>query len=59
MLKELSEYSEEALHDAEIRVKYQTYIQKERELAEKLNRLEHLTIPTKFDYHTLQALSVS
>lgn len=53
----LSSYPEEHLNEAEITIKYETYIQKEKELADKMIRLEHLSIPRNFNYQTLSALS--
>lgn len=41
----------------EIAVKYQGYIDKERENADKLSRLEDLSIPDNFDYTKLKSLS--
>ncbi|HMM12277.1 MAG TPA: tRNA uridine-5-carboxymethylaminomethyl(34) synthesis enzyme MnmG [Bacteroidales bacterium] len=45
------------LEATEIEIKYEGYIQKEREMAEKLNRLEHIVMHPDFDYHALQSLS--
>ncbi len=45
------------LEQVEIEVKYHTYIQKEIELAEKMQTLEHLTIPEGFVYNKVNALS--
>ena len=42
----------------EIKVKYQGYIDKERENADKIDRLENLKIPANFDYHKLNSLSL-
>ena len=42
---------------AEIQLKYEGYIQKEQNLADKLTRLEDLKLPTDFDYHKLGSLS--
>ena len=50
-------FVKECVQEAEILIKYDGYIQKEYELAEKLNRLEYVKLPTDFDYHTLQSLS--
>ena len=50
-------FMKECLVEAEIQIKYDSYIQKEYELADKLNRLENLKLPKDFDYHTLQSLS--
>lgn len=41
----------------EIELKYKGYVEKERENAEKLNRLENLRIPGDFDYSKLQSMS--
>ena len=47
----------ECLQEAEILIKYDSYIQKENELADKLNRLENVKLPKNFDFHKLQSLS--
>ncbi|MBC8041930.1 MAG: tRNA uridine-5-carboxymethylaminomethyl(34) synthesis enzyme MnmG [Rhizobacter sp.] len=41
----------------EIDVKYEGYIKRESVTAEKVSRLENLTIPTRFDYDRVRALS--
>ena len=38
-------------------IKYESYLAKEQEHAEKLSRLEDIKIPDLFDYHKLQSLS--
>lgn len=43
---------------AEIKIKYETYIQREKEQADKLQRLEYIKIPKDFDYHKITALSM-
>ena len=50
-------FVKECLEEAEIQIKYDSYIQKEKELAEKLDRLECIKLPVDFDYHTIQSLS--
>ena len=50
-------FEKECLEAAEILIKYDSYIQKENELAEKLERLENLKLPKDFDFHTIQSLS--
>ena len=50
-------FMKECLEEAEIQIKYDSYIQKEYELAEKLNRLENIKLPIEFDYHSIQSLS--
>ncbi|MFA4852409.1 MAG: tRNA uridine-5-carboxymethylaminomethyl(34) synthesis enzyme MnmG [Bacteroidales bacterium] len=48
---------EEVLEETEILFKYEGYIEKEKEIAHKMNRLEDLTLPEKFDYNKLKSLS--
>jgi tRNA uridine 5-carboxymethylaminomethyl modification enzyme len=43
---------------AEIKIKYETYIQREKEQADKLQRLEYIKIPKDFNYHKITALSM-
>ena len=50
-------FARECLEEAEILIKYDSYIQKENELAEKLNRLENVKLPKDFDFHNIQSLS--
>ena len=47
----------EILESAEITVKYEGYITREKQLAEKLVRLENIVIENKFDYHKIVSLS--
>ena len=47
----------ECVQEAEILIKYDGYINKEYDLAEKLNRLDYVKLPADFDYHTLTSLS--
>ena len=48
---------EEILEAAEILIKYSGYIDRERMIADKLQRLEHIVIEDKFDYEKLLSLS--
>lgn len=48
---------DEIIEQAEIHLKYSGYIEKERNNADKLNRLENVLIPSSFDYHKLGSLS--
>ena len=48
---------EEIIEAAEILIKYQGYIDRERMIAEKLARLESIKIKGKFDYASIQSLS--
>ena len=47
----------EIVEAAEILIKYDGYINRERDLAEKQMRLEYVKIPAGFDYSTIMALS--
>ncbi|HLL41534.1 MAG TPA: tRNA uridine-5-carboxymethylaminomethyl(34) synthesis enzyme MnmG, partial [Segetibacter sp.] len=53
----LHKFSLETLEQAEIQVKYQTYINKEKELVERMSQLEELIIPTTFNYEKIISLS--
>jgi tRNA uridine 5-carboxymethylaminomethyl modification enzyme len=53
-----SKYSEEVLEQVEINVKYESYIEKEQLMVNKLQRLENLNIPTEFDYMKLKTISI-
>ena len=53
----LEMYSEEILEQAEIQVKYDTYINKERDLVQKMSQLEELIIPDNFNYEKMTSLS--
>lgn len=55
--KTKNRFLNECLEEAEIQIKYDSYIQKENELAEKLARLENVKLPKDFDFHTIQSLS--
>jgi tRNA uridine 5-carboxymethylaminomethyl modification enzyme len=47
----------EIIEQAEIHLKYSGYIEKEKNNADKLNRLENVTIPSNFNYQKLQSIS--
>ncbi|MGL5682127.1 MAG: tRNA uridine-5-carboxymethylaminomethyl(34) synthesis enzyme MnmG [Marinifilaceae bacterium] len=51
-------FREEIIEAAEIMIKYSGYIERERLLADKLNRLENLVITGKFNYSEIQNLSI-
>ncbi|HOZ51122.1 MAG TPA: tRNA uridine-5-carboxymethylaminomethyl(34) synthesis enzyme MnmG [Chitinophagaceae bacterium] len=67
-LKQLSTYSDEltqllrdvsreTIEQVEILLKYEAYIEKEKELVNKSNSLEELVIPDNFDYQPINSLS--
>jgi tRNA uridine 5-carboxymethylaminomethyl modification enzyme len=49
--------NKEHLQQAEIQVKYDVYIGKEKELVARMNQMEELEIPSTFDYKKVQAIS--
>ena len=53
----LTKYPKEVLEQAEIQIKYESYIDKEQQMVEKLNSMENFKIPTTFDYLSVPALS--
>jgi tRNA uridine 5-carboxymethylaminomethyl modification enzyme len=48
----------EVIEQTEIQVKYSGYIEKERNNADKLSRLENIKIPKNFDYSKLKSMSL-
>jgi tRNA uridine 5-carboxymethylaminomethyl modification enzyme len=52
----MKDYDSGAIEQAEILMKYEGYIQRENENAEKLKRLENLKIQSDFDYTTVSSL---
>ncbi len=52
----LQQFSTEVIEQAEIQIKYFTYIEKEKELVEKMSQLENLAIPHDFNYEKLVSL---
>jgi tRNA uridine 5-carboxymethylaminomethyl modification enzyme len=56
-LKEsLSSYTAQAIEQASIQVKYDVYIEKEKELVQRMSQLEELEIPETFDYKKIASL---
>jgi len=53
----VNRYDTEVTEQVEIRVKYETYIEREQKLAERIGSLENFRIGTDFDYSRIQALS--
>ena len=53
----LAGFDNETLEQAEIQIKYDTYIEKEKELVSKMSQLEDLIIPDNFNYEKLVSLS--
>ena len=53
-----NESTRNIVEEAEIMVKYEGYIDKEREVADKLNRLEDVKLSPNFDYYSLNSLTM-
>lgn len=53
-----NKYSEEIYEQAEINVKYEPYIEREKQMAEKMNKFENQKINPSFDYSTLLSISI-
>ncbi len=51
-------FSPEVIEAVEIAFKYAGYIERERQQAEKNNRLEYIKIPADFDFNAVQSLSI-
>ena len=54
---EVNQMNDTIFEQAEIEIKYAGYIEKEKKNADKLKRLENITIPGKFNYDELASLS--
>ena len=51
-------YRREILDSSEIAIKYKGYIQREQQMADKIMRLENLSIPDGFDFDKVESLSI-
>ena len=51
-------YKSEILESSEISIKYKGYIQREQQMADKISRLENLSIPDNFDFDKVESLSI-
>ena len=49
-------YNKETIEQAAIQIKYDVYIEKERELVSRMSQLEDLEIPETFDYKRIASL---
>ncbi len=57
ILPGIDNFPEEVRLGVEIRLKYAGYIERERQLAEKMTRIDHITLGDKLDYSQITALS--
>ena len=53
----LSEFNEETIEQAEIKIKYESYFEKEQDIVDKMRKMEDKDINPDFDYSTLVSLS--
>jgi tRNA uridine 5-carboxymethylaminomethyl modification enzyme len=53
----LGEMNNETLEQADIQIKYDVYIEKEKELVARMGQMENLSIPENFNYDKIHALS--
>ena len=53
----LEQYDQQTLEQAEIQIKYDVYIQKEKDLVKRISQLEELSIPENFNYQRIGSLS--
>ena len=56
-LQKLGEWRDEITEATEIGIKYSGYIERERELAQKMQRMENIRIKGRFDYNSIESLS--
>ncbi|HPS45675.1 MAG TPA: tRNA uridine-5-carboxymethylaminomethyl(34) synthesis enzyme MnmG [Bacteroidales bacterium] len=56
-LKLQENMTDEIMEEAEILIKYEGYVEKEREIAERINKLEEIILYEDFDYHKIKSLS--
>lgn len=54
----VSGYDSDALLQAEVQLKYEGYLEKEKQMADKINRLEDIRIHDNFDYMPIQSMSM-
>lgn len=53
----LEDFGNEVTEQVEIQIKYDVYINKEKELVERMSQLDELVIPDTFNYEKIQSLS--
>ena len=52
------EATDEQIENTEILIKYSHYIEKEKEIAKKMEQMDHIKIPTEIDYFSFPSLSM-
>lgn len=56
-LSEINSRKDEIIESVEVILKYEGYIEREKQIAEKLHRLEHIPLQGRVDYASIQSLS--
>lgn len=56
--EQLASYTDESIEMAEIDIKYEGYLQREKDLVDKMNRLEEMRLIDNFNYKALHSLSI-
>ena len=56
-IEAIGSHKEEIVEATEVLLKYEGYIEREKLIADKLQRLEHINIRGRIDYNTIQSLS--
>ena len=51
-------FTTEEMEEAEILIKYKTYIEKEKEIADKLSKFEDYKIPLTIDYYSIKSITL-
>jgi tRNA uridine 5-carboxymethylaminomethyl modification enzyme len=54
----LHTYSDEAVLQAEVLMKYEGYLEKEKQMVDKMNRLEEIRINDNFNYNLVKSISL-
>lgn len=57
IVDQVIQLKDEICEAVEIKIKYEGYVERERLVADKIERLENIRIKDKFDYHSIQSLS--
>lgn len=57
-VRNVSTLQKEILESAEIAIKYRGYIEREKRIADKILKLENITIPENFDFSKVTSLSI-
>lgn len=58
LVDEIHDHRDEIIEQTEIQLKYKGYIDREQDMAIKMNRLEDVKIPDSMDYHSLKSISI-